>query len=79
MIRGLNYTFIVLITKNDNPQSLSDFKNISLVRCIYKILSKVQANRLKNIIGIVITNEMVDQEEEEKKEEKRSSYIQCLF
>jgi len=39
LIRGLNYTFLVLITKNDSPTMLSDFKSTSLVGCIYRGLN----------------------------------------
>ena len=44
---SFNSTFIALIPKKDNPVSLSDFRPISLCNCIYKIVSKVIARRLK--------------------------------
>jgi hypothetical protein len=34
---------------------MSDFRPISLVGCLYKVLSKVLANRLRNVIGKVIS------------------------
>jgi len=46
LTKGINSTFIVLIPKVDNPQHLNDFRPISLVGSMYKILAKVLANRL---------------------------------
>ena len=54
--RGINSTFIALIPKVDNPQRLNDFRPIALVGCLYKILSKVLANRLRLIIGRVVSD-----------------------
>ena len=44
--KGINSTFIALIPKVDNPHQLNDFRPISLVGSLYKILAKVLANRL---------------------------------
>jgi len=55
LTRGINTTFIALIPKVDNPQRLNDFQPISLVGCLYKILSKVLANRLRKVMGRVIS------------------------
>ncbi|MCH79554.1 cysteine-rich receptor-like protein kinase [Trifolium medium] len=54
LTRGINSTFIALIPKVDSPQKLNDFRPISLVGSVYKILSKVLANRLRLVIGSVI-------------------------
>ncbi|MCH79613.1 cysteine-rich receptor-like protein kinase, partial [Trifolium medium] len=54
LTRGINSTFIALIPKVDSPQKLNDFRPISLVGSIYKILAKVLANRLRLVIGSVI-------------------------
>jgi hypothetical protein len=53
--RGINSTFIALIPKVDNPHRLNDFRPIALVRCLYKILSKVLVNQLRLVIGRVIS------------------------
>ena len=53
--RGINNTFIALIPKMDSPQRLNDFRPISLVGSLYKILAKVLANRLKMVIGSVVS------------------------
>lgn len=48
--KGANSSFIALIPKKKNSAKVLDFRPISLVRCIYKVISKVLANRLKKII-----------------------------
>ena len=53
--KGINSTFIALIPKVDNPHRLNDFRPISLVGSMYKILAKVLANRLRSVIGLVIS------------------------
>jgi hypothetical protein len=54
LAKGINATFIVLIPKVDNPQRLNDFRPISLVGSLYKILAKVLANRLRLVLGSVV-------------------------
>ncbi|XP_045797575.1 uncharacterized protein LOC123891718 [Trifolium pratense] len=55
LTKGINSTFIALIPKTDSPQRLNDFRPISLVGSLYKILAKVLANRLRQVIGSVIS------------------------
>jgi hypothetical protein len=55
LTKGLNSTFIALIPKVDSPQRLNDFRPISLVGSLYKILAKILANRLRAVIGSVIS------------------------
>jgi len=54
---SFNATFIALIPKVDNPTSLNEFRPISLCNCIYKIVSKVIARRLKGILSEHISAE----------------------
>ena len=52
--KSLNATFLTLIPTKVNAVSVRDYRTISLVGGIYKILSKVLANRLKRVIlGII--------------------------
>jgi len=51
--RGCNASFIALVLKKDNPSNLNEFRPISLVGCVYKILSKVLTNRLKKVLSSV--------------------------
>jgi hypothetical protein len=54
--KGINSTFIALIPKVDFPQTLNEFCPISLVGTLYKILAKLLANRLRQVIGSVISD-----------------------
>ena len=54
-VMNLNTTFLVLIPKKGDAEDLKDFRSIRLVGGLYKLLAKVLANRLKRIIGKVIS------------------------
>jgi len=56
LTKGVNSTFIALIPKVNSPQCLNDYRPISLVGCLYKVLAKVLANRLRNVIGSVVSD-----------------------
>lgn len=52
--RDVNYTFLDLIPKIGEAKSFSDYRPISLCNTIYKIFSKIVANKLKEFLPIVI-------------------------
>nr|ABN08038.1 RNA-directed DNA polymerase (Reverse transcriptase) [Medicago truncatula] len=53
----LNATHIVLAPKGDNPEYMKDLRPISLCNVLYKIISKVLANRLRPLIDKWISTE----------------------
>ena len=55
MLPALNHTNIVLIPKVKSPEKMSEFKPNSLCNIIYKIISKVLANRLKQVLPDIIS------------------------
>ncbi|KAL4633515.1 hypothetical protein ACB092_04G128100 [Castanea dentata] len=53
--KSLNTTFIALIPKKNDASNIHDFRPISLVGSMYKILAKVLANRLKVVFDQLIS------------------------
>ena len=60
LLKSRNHTFITLIPKVSNPKNVSKFKLISLCNALYKILSKVIANRLKPILNSIVSKAQSD-------------------
>ncbi|RVW79102.1 hypothetical protein CK203_048195 [Vitis vinifera] len=54
-VKSLNATFVVLIPKKAGAKALGDFRPISLVESLYKWLAKALANRLKKVVGKVVS------------------------
>ncbi|XP_068504156.1 uncharacterized protein [Phaseolus vulgaris] len=52
--KGCNASFIALIPKVRDPCNLNQFRPISLVGAIYKVISKVLAGRLKKVLPDLI-------------------------
>ncbi|KAJ9543812.1 hypothetical protein OSB04_023519 [Centaurea solstitialis] len=53
---GCNSSFITLIPKSSNPIGLNDFRPISLVGVVYKVISKVLAERMKVVMERIISD-----------------------
>jgi hypothetical protein len=56
---GLNSTFLALIPKVNNPASFDDYRPISLCNLIYKVISKILANRIKPILARCLSAEQL--------------------
>uniref|UniRef100_A0A2N9GFV8 Reverse transcriptase domain-containing protein n=1 Tax=Fagus sylvatica TaxID=28930 RepID=A0A2N9GFV8_FAGSY len=53
--KSLNASFIALIPKKQNASNIRDFRPISLIGSVYKLLAKVLANRLKVVLDSLIS------------------------
>jgi hypothetical protein len=54
--RSLNATFVSFIPKKVDANEVKDFRPISLVGGVYKMISKVLANRLKSVLGKLVSS-----------------------
>ena len=52
---SMNASFLTLIPKKCNAVNIKDFRPISLVGSVYKLLSKVLANRLRAVLVNLIS------------------------
>jgi hypothetical protein len=59
VLQALNATFLTLIPKEERVTNPKQFRPIALCNVIYKIITKVIANRLKPILPYVISKEQV--------------------
>ena len=53
--KSLNATFVTLIPKKHAAYEIRDFRPLSLVGGLYKIIAKVLANRLRLVMGDLIS------------------------
>lgn len=54
---GLNSSFMTLIPKVFQPSKVQDYRPISLINCTMKILLKLLANRMKNVLHKLVAEE----------------------
>lgn len=55
MVESNNTSFIALVPKKKGAIELLDYRPISLIGSVYRILAKVLAERLKTVIGQLIS------------------------
>lgn len=55
LVRGLNSSYIVLIPKKDEARTLNDYRPISLISRVYKILANVLAGRLSKVMEAIVS------------------------
>ncbi|XP_028074331.1 uncharacterized protein LOC114276709 [Camellia sinensis] len=51
---GINCSFVTLVPKIASPEAITDFRPISLISSIYKVVAKVLANRMKVVVPKII-------------------------
>ncbi|GKV15237.1 hypothetical protein SLEP1_g26035 [Rubroshorea leprosula] len=56
LVKGLNSSFLALIPKKANPVHFKEYRPISLIGCLYKLLAKILANRLKLVMIDLISD-----------------------
>lgn len=54
-ISSINRTNITLVQKISNPSKMTDFRLLSLSNVVYKLVTKLLANRLKNVLPHIIS------------------------
>lgn len=54
LVGGINSSFIALIPKVQSPSCLNEYRPISLIGSLYKLLAKVLANRMKQVMPKII-------------------------
>ena len=52
--RHLNVTWVTLIQKVESPTSIDQYRPISVVGALYKIISKILSSRLREVIAPLI-------------------------
>lgn len=55
LAQGINSSFITLIPKKKNPVGLGDYRPISLISSVYKIIAKVLSRRLRKVLPKIIS------------------------
>jgi hypothetical protein len=55
IVKSINSTFISLISKTQGAKKIKDFRPISLVGGVYKIIAKVLTNRMRRVIDRIIS------------------------
>lgn len=51
----MNTTFTVMIPKSERAEDFKDYRLISLIDSLYKLLAKILANKLKKVLPFLIS------------------------
>ena len=54
LVKGINSSFLALIPKKPNPDCLNDYRPISLINSICKLLAKMLSRRMKSVMPSII-------------------------
>lgn len=54
-MKQINFTYVTLIPKTKQPEEVAQFRPINLCNILFRIISKVLANRLKGYISKIIS------------------------
>jgi len=57
--KSLNATYIALIPKKNGAKELRDFRPISLIGSVYKLISKILTERLKKVMPKLIDTQQM--------------------
>ncbi|GJZ08803.1 cysteine-rich receptor-like protein kinase, partial [Tanacetum coccineum] len=60
LANGCNPSFIILTPKKPDPIGFSDYRPISLIGCVYKVISKLLSSRLARVINYIISHNQSD-------------------
>nr|GFC95339.1 hypothetical protein [Tanacetum cinerariifolium] len=55
LLKELNHTIIALIPKVDSPTRVNDFRPISCCNVLFKCISKIIANRIKDCLKVLVS------------------------
>jgi retron-type reverse transcriptase len=57
-LQAINSSFITLVPKVNNPTGVNDFRPISLLNCVLKIITKLMADKVQSVIlSLIHTNQ----------------------
>ena len=54
-VKSINSTFIFLISKTQGVKEITDFRPISLMGRVYKIIANVLANRMRRVMDRIMS------------------------
>ena len=54
--RGCNSSFVALVPKINDPLHIKDYRPISLIGCQYKVIAKILADILQQVVHSVVSD-----------------------